>query len=196
MQALRRHLARPALALVFALAAAPALAHPDHGAASLASGLAHPLGGLDHLLAMLAVGLFAARQPGDARWMLPTGFVLAMLAGAALSAAGIALPAVEAAIATSVLVLGVLIARLASLPLTAALPLVATFALFHGHAHHAEMGAGPALAYTLGFALATAALHLAGLGLARLLPDTRAGRLALRVGGGAIAGAGVVLLGA
>ena len=196
MQALRRHLAPPALALVFALAAAPALAHPDHGAASLASGLAHPLGGLDHLLAMLAVGLFAARQPGDARWMLPTGFVLAMLAGAALSAAGIALPAVEAAIATSVLVLGVLIARLARLPLTAALPLVATFALFHGHAHHAEMGAGPALAYTLGFALATAALHLAGLGLARLLPDTRAGRLALRVGGGAIAGAGVVLLGA
>ena len=72
MQALRRHLAPPALALVFALAAAPALAHPDHGAASLASGLAHPLGGLDHLLAMLAVGLFAARQPGDARWMLPT----------------------------------------------------------------------------------------------------------------------------
>ena len=196
MQALRRHLARPALALVFALAAAPALAHPDHGAASLASGLAHPLGGLDHLLAMLAVGLFAARQPGDARWMLPTGFVLAMLAGGALSAAGIALPALEAAIAASVLVLGVLIARLARLPLTAALPLVATFALFHGHAHHAEMGAGPALAYTLGFALATAALHLAGLGLARLLPDTRAGRLALRVGGGAIAGAGVVLLGA
>ena len=196
MQALRRHLARPALALVFALAAAPALAHPDHGAASLASGLAHPLGGLDHLLAMLAVGLFAARQPGDARWMLPTGFVLAMLAGAALSAAGIALPTVEAAIAASVLVLGVLIARLARLPLTAALPLVATFALFHGHAHHAEMGAGPALAYTLGFALATAALHLAGLGLARQLPHTRAGRLALRVGGGAIAGAGVVLLGA
>ena len=196
MQALRRHLAPPALALVFALAAAPALAHPDHGAASLASGLAHPLGGLDHLLAMLAVGLFAARQPGDARWMLPTGFVLAMLAGAALSAAGIALPAVEAAIATSVLVLGVLIARLARLPLTAALPLVATFALFHGHAHHAEMGAGPALAYTAGFALATAALHLAGLGLARLLPDTHAGRFVLRVGGGAIAGAGVVLLGA
>lgn len=196
MQALRRHLARPALALVFALAAAPALAHPDHGAASLASGLAHPLGGLDHLLAMLAVGLFAARQPGDARWMLPTGFVLAMLAGAALSAAGIALPAVEAAIATSVLVLGVLIACLARLPLAAALPLVAAFALFHGHAHHAEMGAGSAFAYTAGFALATAALHLAGLGLARLLPDTHAGRFVLRVGGGAIAGAGVVLLGA
>ena len=154
----------------FALHAGPALAHPDHGTASLASGLAHPLGGLDHLLAMLA--------------------------GAALSAAGIALPAVEAAIATSVLVLGVLIARLARLPLAAALPLVAAFALFHGHAHHAEMGAGPALAYTAGFALATAALHLAGLGLARLLPDTRAGRLALRVGGGAIAGTGVVLLGA
>lgn len=196
MYAFHRHLARPALALVLALAAAPALAHPDHGTASLASGLAHPLGGLDHLLAMLAVGLFAARQRGGARWMLPAGFVLAMLGGAALSAAGIALPAVETGIAASVLVFGLLIASLARLPLAAALPLVAAFALFHGHAHHAEMGAGSAFAYTAGFALATAALHLAGLGLARLLPDTRAGRLALRVGGGAIAGAGVVLLGA
>ena len=86
MHAFHRHLARPALALVLALAAAPALAHHDHGTASLASGLAHPLGGLDHLLAMLAVGLFAARQRGGARWMLPAGFVLAMLGGAALSA--------------------------------------------------------------------------------------------------------------
>ncbi|WP_297366003.1 HupE/UreJ family protein [Thauera sp.] len=196
MQALRRSIARPALAVVLALAAAPVLAHPDHGTASLATGLAHPLGGIDHLLAMIAVGLFAARQPGGARRMLPAGFVLAMLAGAALSAAGIALPAVETGIAASVLVFGVLIASLARLPLMAALPLVAAFALFHGHAHHAEMGAGSALAYTAGFALATAALHLAGLGLGRLLPDSRGGRFALRVGGGAIAGAGVLLLGA
>lgn len=196
MHVSRRSLVRPALAVVLAAAAAPVLAHPDHGTASLASGLAHPLGGVDHLLAMVAVGLFAARQPGGARWMLPAGFVAAMLAGAGLSAAGVALPAVETGIAASVLVFGVLIAALARLPLAAALPLVAAFALFHGHAHHAEMGAGSPLAYTAGFALATAALHLAGLGLARLLPDTRAGRFALRMGGGAIAGAGALLLGA
>lgn len=195
MQALRRHLARPALALVFALAAAPALAHPDHGAASLASGLAHPLGGLDHLLAMLAVGLFAARQPGDARWMLPTGFVLAMLAGAGLGALGLALPAVEAGIAASLLVLGLLVALAARLPLTASLALVAAFALFHGHAHHAEMGDATLLGYSLGFALASATLHAAGLALARAFPDSRGGRLALRLGGGGIAGVGVALLG-
>lgn len=151
---------------------------------SLASGLAHPLGGLDHLLAMLAVGLFAARQRGGARWMRCRRLRAGDAGGAALSAAGIALPAVETGIAASVLVFGLLIASLARLPLAAALPLVAAFALFHGHAHHAEMGAGSAFAYTAGFALATAALHLAGLGLARLLPDTHAGRFVLRVGGG------------
>ena len=84
MHAFHRHLARPALALVLALAAAPALAHPDHGTASLASGLAHPLGGLDHLLAMLAVGLFAARQ-----WALAAGGTIVLVAAALFALASI-----------------------------------------------------------------------------------------------------------
>ena len=89
---------------------AAALAHPGHESASFLSGFNHPLGGLDHLLAMLAVGLYAAQQAGRARWSLPAGFVLAMLLGAALGASGIRLPAVEAGIAASVLVLGLLLA--------------------------------------------------------------------------------------
>jgi urease accessory protein len=172
-----------------------ALAHPGHAPASFATGFAHPLGGLDHLLAMLAIGLYAARQAGAARLLLPAGFVLAMLAGAGLGALGLALPAVEAGIAASVLVLGLLVAFAARLPLAASLPLVAAFALFHGHAHHAEMGDATLLGYSLGFALATAALHAAGLALARAFPDSRDGHLALRLGGGGIAGVGVALLG-
>ena len=93
-----------------------ALAHPGHAPASFATGFAHPLGGLDHLLAMLAVGLYAARQAGAARLLLPAGFVLAMLAGAGLGALGLALPAVEAGIAASLLVLGLLVALAARLP--------------------------------------------------------------------------------
>ncbi len=195
MPALPASIARPLAAFAMASTTLPALAHPGHEVASLASGLAHPLGGLDHLLAMVAVGLFAARQQASARWTPPATFVLAMLAGAALSAAGIALPAVETGIAASVLVLGLLVACLVRLPLGAALPLVASLALFHGHAHHAEMGDGSVFAYSLGFALATTALHVAGFFLARSLPDTRSGRLAMRLGGGGIAGVGLALLG-
>ncbi len=146
MHAFHRHLARPALALVLALAAAPALAHPTM--ARPASPAAwRTRSGLDHLLAMLAVGLFAARQRGGRAGCCRPASCW-RCCRRALSAAGIALPAVETGIAASVLVFGLLIASLARLPLTAALPLVATFALFHGHAHHAEMGAGSAFAYT------------------------------------------------
>ena len=196
MHATCRNFVRPLTLLALLSATAPVFAHPGHDAASLASGLSHPIGGLDHLLAMLAVGLFAALQQKRARWMLPASFVLAMLAGATLSALAIELPAVEAGIAASVLVLGLLIAFLARLPLPAALPLVTGFALFHGHAHHAEMGDGSVLAYTLGFALATAALHLIGFALARLVPDSVLGRTVLRISGGAIAGTGALLFGA
>ncbi|HRP22344.1 MAG TPA: HupE/UreJ family protein [Thauera sp.] len=183
-------------AVVLATSSGAALAHPGHEAASFVTGFAHPLGGLDHLLAMLAVGLLAARQSGRARWMLPAGFVLAMLAGAGLGVLGLALPAVEAGIAASVLVFGLLIALAARLPLAASLPLVAVFALFHGHAHHAEMGGASLATYAVGFALATALLHGAGYALARWTPQTRGGERIRRVAGGAIAGTGAVLLGA
>jgi len=179
-----------------AAASGAALAHPGHETASFATGFAHPFGGLDHLLAMFAVGLYAARQPGAARWALPGGFVLAMLAGAGLGAAGVALPAVESGIALSVLVLGLLIALAARLPLVASLPLVAGFALFHGFAHYAEMGGAALATYAAGFALATAALHGCGYLLACWMPETTLAQRVKRAAGAAIAGFGMVLLGA
>lgn len=188
---------RSALAAVaLATASGAAFAHPGHESASFFTGFAHPLGGLDHLLAMLAVGLYAAHQPGATRWMLPAGFVLAMLAGAGLGALGVALPAVEAGIAASVLVLGLLIALAARLPLAASLPLVAAFALFHGHAHHAEMGCTSLVTYATGFALATALLHGAGYAIARWMPQTRVGNAIRRVAGLVVAGVGGAMLGA
>ncbi|HRP98346.1 MAG TPA: HupE/UreJ family protein [Rhodocyclaceae bacterium] len=187
-----RHLA---LALPLAVVAGSALAHPGHGAAGFASGFGHPLGGADHLLAMLAVGLYAARERGTARAGVPLAFVAAMLAGAGLSVLGVALPLVEAGIAASVLVLGLLIAFMVRLPLVASLPLIAGFAVFHGHAHHAEMGDGSVLAFTVGFALATAALHGFGYALARGLPETGPGRALRRLAGAAVAAAGLVFLG-
>lgn len=183
-------------AVVLATASGAALAHPGHESASFFTGFTHPLGGLDHLLAMLAVGLYAARQPGATRWMLPAGFVLAMLAGAGLGAIGVALPAVEAGIAASVLVFGLLIALAARLPLTVSLPLVAAFALFHGHAHHAEMGGASLVTYAAGFALATSLLHGAGYAIARWMPETRVGNAIKRVAGLLVAGVGGAMLGA
>lgn len=182
--------------LALAAASGTALAHPGHDAASFASGFAHPFGGLDHLLAMFAVGLYAARQPGAARWALPVGFVAAMLAGAGLGAAGVALPAVESGIALSVLVLGLLIALAARLPLAASLPMVAAFALFHGFAHHAEMGGAALATYAAGFALATAALHGGGYLLACWMPESGLAQGVKRAVGAGIASVGAVLLGA
>ncbi|ATE61442.1 HupE/UreJ family protein [Thauera sinica] len=179
-----------------AAASGTALAHPGHETASFFSGFSHPFGGLDHLLAMLAVGLYAAQRQGAARLALPAGFVLAMLAGAGLGAMGVALPAVESGIALSVLVFGLLIALAARLPLAAGLPLVAAFALFHGYAHHAEIGGAALASYAAGFALATAALHACGYLLARWMPETAAAQRLKRAAGAAIAGVGAVLLGA
>jgi urease accessory protein len=183
-------------AAALATASGAALAHPGHDTASFVSGFAHPLGGLDHLLAMLAVGLYAAGQAGAARAALPAGFVLAMLVGAGLGAAGVALPAVEAGIAASVLVLGLLLAFALRLPLAASLPLIALFAAFHGHAHHAEMGAASLTAYAAGFVLATALLHGAGYLLARRAPQSVFAARIQRVMGAAIAATGAVLFGA
>lgn len=190
------HPNRALTTLSLVLASSCALAHPGHESASFFSGIMHPLGGADHLLAMLAVGLYAARQPGRQRWALPASFVLAMLAGAGLGALGIMLPAVEAGVAASVLVLGLLIAFAARLPVAAALPLVAAFALFHGHAHHAEMGDGTLVTYAAGFALATASLHVAGYLIGRWLPQSLWAQRLQRAAGALIAGAGAVFLGA
>ncbi|WP_349360321.1 HupE/UreJ family protein [Stappia sp.] len=157
----------PAAALFAApLLASPALAHVgvhDGAQGSFLSGFLHPIFGLDHVLAMLAVGLLAAQLGGRGRIALPAAFVAAMLGGFALALAGVALPAVEPMILASVIVLGVLIGAALRLPLPAAAGLVAVFAVFHGAAHGSEMGAATALPYALGFALATAGLTVLGL---------------------------------
>ena len=159
------------LALYIALIAASssALAHPGHGADSFLHGFAHPFAGPDHLLAMLAVGLWAARFAGRARWALPIAFVSFMALGM-----GVALPMVEPVIALSVLVLGLGAAVGSRLPVVAAAGVTALFALFHGHAHFAEMPADASLAgFALGMLSATALLHAAGLLLALQLVRVR-----------------------
>lgn len=173
------------------LLATPALAHTGQGEASgFAYGLAHPIGGLDHLLAMAAVGLWSAiALPRGQVLAAPFAFVAAMLAGAGLAFAGLALPAVEGMIAASVLILGLMVATRAKLPVAAGAGVAALFALFHGFAHGAEAAGGIA-AYMAGFAISTAAIHLAGVGLGLALTGRR---LAEGAVGGAIAAAGLFL---
>ena len=172
-----------------------AQAHPGHGAASgLASGLAHPLSGLDHLCAMIAVGLWAAQRGGRALWAVPLAFVAVMSLGAIAGLGGQPLPFMEQGIAASVLVLGILIAAALRLPLTASLAVVGVFALFHGYAHGAEMPAtASGFAYGAGFVAATAGLHLLGIGLG-LLAKKLATEKAVRYAGGAIAACGLYLV--
>ena len=157
--------------LVLLLAASPAaLAHPGAHAGGFAHGFAHPFGGLDHLLAMVAVGVWAARRAGPARWILPLAFVSFMALGT-----GLALPVVEPMIAASVLVLGLGAALGRRLPVAAGAALTALFALYHGQAHFAEMPAEASLAgFALGMLSATALLHGAGLLLALQAARARA----------------------
>lgn len=185
-------------AALLALVAAPAWAHtgvgPVHGALH---GFAHPLGGWDHLLAMVAVGLWAAQRTGKAVWLIPAGFVLGMVGGGMLGMGGVAMPAVEAGIVFSVMLLGALVAAAIRPPLVASVLLVAFFGMLHGHAHGAEMPAAVSgISYALGFVAATALLHASGvfaaLGLRRLASQPTSLR-AVRLVGSAIAAAGVLL---
>lgn len=172
------------------LFAGAASAHTgNHVATGFTSGLTHPLLGLDHLLAMIAIGLWAAQQGGRALWAVPTAFVGAMLLGGGMSLAGLSLPHVETGIAASVLVLGLLIATRQQWAVKAGMAIAAGFALFHGYAHGLEMpqAASPAL-YALGFVLATAFLH--GVGIAGSL----VGRYAMQAAGVGIAATGVALI--
>ena len=181
-------------AIALFLSPAVAFAHAGHDHSGLMSGVAHPITGLDHLLAMLAVGLWATQQSGTARWALPGTFVATMLLGGLLGFAGLEIPLMETGIAGSVLAFGLLVAVAARLPVAMALGLTALFALTHGVAHGLEL---PALAspwgYAAGFVAATAALHGAGYALVRWLPQAAAPLV--RVAGAASAGAGLWLLG-
>jgi urease accessory protein len=179
-------------AAAIAAAAAPAEAHTFGAAgAGLAGGFAHPLLGLDHLLAMVGVGAWAAQLGGRSRWGVPAAFVAMMALGGLLGASGLEAPLVEFGIAGSVLIVGCLVACNARLGTASAMAVVAVFALFHGHAHGAEMpAAANAALYGLGFAAATALLHAAGFAAAELARRP----MLVRLGGGAVAAAGLLLL--
>ncbi len=180
------------------MAAGSAHAHVGLGPAQAAtwfSGLVHPLLGADHLLAMLAVGLWSAAAPARRRWQAPTLFVSTMLLGALAAGWGARAPAsgLEAAIAASVAALGALLLGRAVFPTAWCMGLVAAAALLHGMAHGLEWDpATPWLAYGAGFTLTTALLHLGGLGLGLALQRMHAAWL--RVAGMAIGGAGLAML--
>ena len=186
------------IAAAFTLVPTAALAHAGIGDGhGFVHGFAHPLGGLDHILAMVTVGIFAWQLGGRALWLVPASFVLAMAAGGALGIAGVPVPFVELGIAASVIVLGAIVALGANVPLAVAMGLVALFAIFHGHAHGTEMPQDAAGAvYAAGFVLATALLHAGGIALGFAIGriGDALGRTAYRLGGALIALAGVAIL--
>lgn len=157
---------RCSTALVLLLSCGVASAHPGHGD-GLIAGFAHPFMGLDHLLAMFAVGAWAFQLGGRAKWMVPSTFVALMAVAAVLGMTGVVLPSVESGIAASVLLLGLLLTFSVRMANGLAAILVALFAVFHGYAHGVEAPAsGATWLYALGFIASTLALHIAGIGFA------------------------------
>jgi len=194
----RRTAAVPgAAAVLLACTVLPAQAHGEGASGiggGLLAGLLHPLLGLDHLVAMVAVGLWGAFLGAPAAWLLPVLFPLVMACGGLLGIAQVPIPAVEAGIAVSGIVLGLMVAAAARPPLAVAGAVVAAFAVFHGHAHGTELPASAnALAYSVGFVVSTGLLHVAGIGLG-LLVRWPAGRWAVRGLGGLIALVGLAYL--
>ena len=184
-------------ALLAFLSPLAAFAHPGHPGHDFewdfVAGVQHPLFGLDHLLAMVAVGLWAALLGGRARVIVPLAFVAAMGLGAGLARLGFNSPAVEPMIAASVVALGLLIATGARVGVIPGAAIAALFALFHGAAHATEFGGeGGMTGYALGFLLATALLHGVGLGLG-LLAEKRLPASVTRTCGGLLAASGVLL---
>ncbi|ODT23231.1 MAG: urease accessory protein [Kaistia sp. SCN 65-12] len=185
--------------LALAAVCLPAVAHAHTGvghAAGLVHGFMHPIGGLDHVLAMVAVGMVASILGGRALWLVPTSFVVMMAVGGILGMQGVSVPFVEIGIAASVVVLGLAVALRWNPPTAAAMGVVSLFAIFHGHAHGAEMPLDASgLQYAAGFMTATALLHIVGIGLGIAVGRVGANSAnAMRFGGGAMALAGVGLL--
>jgi urease accessory protein len=183
------------IATALGASAAPAFAHispTEHG--SLMAGLSHPLLGADHVLAMIAVGLWAAQIGGRSLWTVPAAFVATMALGFALAVAGAPLPFVEPAILASVVVLGLVVATAARLGGPAAAAVVAVFALFHGHAHGGELGTAGAWSFAAGFMIATALLHIAGAGFGVGLARLSDRGIFARILGAATATAGAALI--
>lgn len=186
------------IAVLLSLMASPAFAHlnpAEHG--SFAAGFTHPLSGADHILAMVAVGLWASMLGGRALVIVPLSFVGVMLLGFVAALGGASLPYVEPVILASVIVLGLLVAMaFRASTLTAAL-IVGFFAFFHGYAHGGEIGSAAFLSYGAGFALATALLHAAGIGVglaAGRMLQGRTGQIVMRIAGGFAALSGLYLM--
>lgn len=175
------------LGLLLALLPTIALAHAQIGAADgLVTGFMHPVLGPDHVIAMVAVGIWGAQLGGPAIWLLPITFPLVMAVGGMLGAVGVPVPSVEIGIAASAIVLGAMVAAAARPPLGLALAIVCMFAIFHGHAHGTELPeAVNPLAYGVGFVTATGLLHLTGILLGMLIAWPL-GERAVRLGGGLI----------
>lgn len=191
----RENFSRTLMLTILLLAVQPLSAHTTGGAiGGLGSGLGHPFLGIDHLLAMLAVGVWAYQLGGSALWKVPLVFVLTLLVGANLGLAGISLPFIEPMIAASLMVLGLFIAmKWRVMPLLASM-LVAVFALFHGMAHGVEMPlAASPMAYVFGFSIATILLHALGALLAYGMLQTSQVAL-MRAGGVGLLGTGLMLL--
>ena len=186
---------RRAASLVLAVVPVAALAHEEAGqAAGFLAGLAHPVSGLDHVLAMIAVGLWGAVLGPPAIWVLPVAFPLVMAVGGLMGLLGFPLPGVEVGIAVSAIVLGTMVLAEVRPPLWLAAAMVAFFAVFHGHAHGRELPPGTsALLYSLGFVVATGVLHAVGI-LIGVAHRWAAGRQIVRVAGGAVALAGLFFL--
>ena len=186
---------RPLIALSLAALVSPAFAHVQSGQATgFLSGLLHPVSGLDHVLAMVAVGLWGAQLGAPAIWLLPVTFPIVMALGGFLGLLGVPLPGVEVGIAASAILLGAAVMTERRLPLYAAAALVGLFAVFHGHAHGTELPPGQSgLLYSLGFVAATGCLHAIGIaiGATHRWP---AGRIALRIAGGGVGLAGIFFL--
>jgi urease accessory protein len=189
-------LALPALVLLVVLPTS-AFAHAEGGTAGAGflTGFLHPLGGLDHVLAMLAVGMWGAQLGNPAIWVLPVAFPQVMALGGVAGILGLPLIGIELGVTVSVLVLGSMIALDRRPPLWAAFLIVSFFAVFHGYAHGAELpGKTGAVAYSAGFVTATGLIHLTGIGIGFVVKLPHGAKL-LRAGGGAIAAAGLLLAG-
>lgn len=181
-------------ALIALIASGQAHAHEDGLAGGFISGFTHPILGWDHVVAMVAVGLWGAFLGRPAIWLLPVIFPLVMAFGGVLGIIGVPVPFVEPGIAISSIALGLLIALALRLPLAAAAIIVGAFAIFHGYAHGVELPAATSpLPYALGFVVATGCLHLAGI-LLGLLVHAPGGRIVIRAGGAAISVIGCLFL--
>lgn len=193
-----QHVSFRLLATILVFAPTVAFAHTGHAdTAGFVHGFMHPIGGLDHILAMVSVGILAYQLGGRALWLLPSVFVAVMGIGGILGAANLQLPFIELGIAASIIVLGAAIASGIKAPVVVAAAIAGIFAAFHGFAHGAEMpAAGSAVQYAAGFMTATVLLHVLGIGIGLALGRISQGYspVLYRVAGCLVAIAGVAIL--